>query len=203
MNNNRQPRQNHGNNRRNLENRVRRNVNSDIDRDISQYLDEHPRKQNNRQRNNRQRNDRQRNNRQRHHHKHRHNRPRHNRRNNRANSNSHTNSRANSNSRTNHADNSVHLQFLPLYVYLFFFIAGIISLYTSKFMNRIFEREWKRNNLLVILTFLVKILWAVVIYMLCAHRYQKTAWFLVFLPYIILLSLLIIGYVVIMANWRS
>lgn len=160
---------------RNLEERTKRNVNRAVNKNITNYFKQE-RAQNNR---NRKVNSF---NRPRHHHKHHH----HHNRSNRMNS-------SNRNSNRNN-DNSVYLQFLPLYIYIFFAVTSILAQFTNERLSKIMEREWKEHKLAVILLLLFKLLWGVIIYMLCSNQYTKTAWFLVLLPVIIVLIVLLLAF---------
>ncbi len=106
-------------------------------------------------------------------------------------SNNHTNNRnTHTNIRNTHTSSSL-FQYLPLIIYLFAMFMSFLSLYTNRhgWYSRTLEKEWKRNKLAVVLFFLIKILWATVLYMLCANHYTKTAWFLFFLPALVVLAL--------------
>ena len=171
---------------RNLEQRTKRNVNRAVNKNITNYFKEE-RAQNNRKVNSF--------NRPRHHHKHHH----HNHRNQNRNRNqkatsSNRNSNRNQRVTSSNCDNTVHLQFLPLYIYIFFAVTSILAQFTNERLSKIMAREWKEHKLAVILLYLFKLLWAVIIYLLCSNQYTKTAWFLVLLPVIIVLLVLLLAF---------
>ena len=110
------------------------------------------------------------------------------------------NQRRNYNRKQNNNSMALHVSYLPLYVYIFFAIMGLISTFAIPEMSKAMEDKWRNYKLLFVLILFFKILYGVILYSLCTNGYIKTAWTLVLLPFIMSM-LFLVGFIYLMSRY--
>lgn len=94
-----------------------------------------------------------------------------------------------------------HISFLPLYVAIFLTISGLLTYLASSDLQKRFREKWRNNKMSIVLSLLLKMLYLVILYLLCDSGYTKTAWFIVLLP-LIMFFFLIMAVITALASIR-
>lgn len=107
--------------------------------------------------------------------------------------NNRRNRRSNRSYDRSNQSNQIHITYLPLYVYICLAVLGLIWAYTYKPVSNVMEAEWTNHRPRILFGILIKILWGILIFVLCNHGYIKTAWVIVLFPFIMAVLLILLA----------